>query len=88
MDKPFLLMAGLHYYPRGGTKDWIGRYATREEAEEAATALIRAKEADDFCADEWSYADERWVEIVDLRTWEATPKGVRLVRLMKDAKLP
>lgn len=62
MDKPFLLMAGMNYYPMEGTNDWIGRYATLEEAEEAAAALNREEEHDWRCID--------WVEIVDLRTWE------------------
>lgn len=33
MDKPYLLIAGLSYYPTGGTGDWIARFNTLEEAE-------------------------------------------------------
>lgn len=33
MNKPFLLIAGHQYYPSGGTKDWQGRFETREEIE-------------------------------------------------------
>ena len=37
MNKPFLLIGYDYYYPRGGTRDWIDRYETREEAEVAIT---------------------------------------------------
>lgn len=33
--KKFLLIAGDDYYPRAGTDNWIGCFATREEAENA-----------------------------------------------------
>ena len=40
--KKFLLIAGDDYYPRAGTDNWIGCFATREEAENA----IANEEAD------------------------------------------
>lgn len=35
--KRYLLIAGDNYYPQGGTEDWKGCYATREEAEARIT---------------------------------------------------
>ncbi len=34
MKKPYLLIAGDNYYPSGGTRDWIARFNTLEEAEQ------------------------------------------------------
>jgi hypothetical protein len=34
MDKPFLLIAGDHYYPSRGSEDWIARFETVSEARE------------------------------------------------------
>ena len=32
--KPYLLIAGCHYYPSHDTGDWIGCYETEKEAQE------------------------------------------------------
>jgi len=37
MRRPYLLIAGHGYYPQDGTKDWIGCYETKEEAESLMT---------------------------------------------------
>ena len=68
--KKFLLLAGENYYPGGKTDDWIGCFATREEAE---NAVIK---------EPWEYKGETrynkkingrdhidWYEIVDLDEW-------------------
>ena len=66
--KKFLLLAGVSYYPGIKTDDWIGCFATREEAENA----VIKKEP-------WKYKGETlkingrgyidWYEIVDLDEW-------------------
>lgn len=38
-DKPYLLFAGLYYYPSGGWHDYRGRFATLKEATTAAADL-------------------------------------------------
>ena len=68
--KKFLLLAGVSYYPGIKTDDWIGCFATREEAE---NAVIK---------EPWEYKGETryhlkingrdyvdWYEIVDLDEW-------------------
>lgn len=63
--KKFLLLAGFRYYPCPSTEDWIGCYATREEAEEqikidyskgVKRMLVNGKECE-------------WHDIVDLEGW-------------------
>jgi hypothetical protein len=74
--KKFLLIAGDDYYPRGDTGDWIGCFATREEAE---NAII--KEPYDGKLP-WEHENKTyyrykingrdhidWYEIVDLEEW-------------------
>ena len=39
MNKPYLLIAGDHYYPQGDTSDWIGCFSTYEEAREQVDGL-------------------------------------------------
>ena len=55
--KRFLLTAGLDYYPNYGTRDWIGCFETRQEAEEAFQELQLNKYKKD------------WYEIIDLNDW-------------------
>ncbi len=57
--KTYLLIAGYDYYPGSGTQDWIGCYATEEDAKEAVEKLKNAD--DDYGAD--------WFKIVDLKEW-------------------
>lgn len=68
MNKPFLLIAGDDYYPGGGTSDWIGCFATKEE--------IYVKELDNtytfgppITGYEIGGNEYDWYEIVDLRDW-------------------
>ena len=74
--KKFLLIAGDDYYPRGDTNDWIGCFATREEAE---NAIIKepyesklsweheSKTRYRYKTNDTDYVD--WYEIVDLDEW-------------------
>ena len=55
--KHYLLIAGYNFYPAPYTDDWIGCYATEEEAEEKLKELRQEK-----------YPVEWW-DIVDLRSW-------------------
>ena len=32
MNKPYLLIAGEHFYPSADTGDWVGCFSTYEEA--------------------------------------------------------
>ena len=75
MKKPYLLIAGYDYYPDFGTNnwnDWIGCFATREEAQ--SKIIDRSYEKGDIriskfeiidCGEKNSNRD--WVKIVDLR---------------------
>lgn len=82
--KPYLLIAGDNYYPDAYTGDWIGTFATREEAESAVRAekqtslFLRGplkgqvkKEWEEYRVNHPSYGDQRvdWYEIIDLRKW-------------------
>jgi hypothetical protein len=68
--KKFLLLAGDYYSPRQGTDNWIGCFATREEAE---NAII--KEPDEhkgktyykYKTNDTDYVE--WYEVVDLEEW-------------------
>lgn len=55
MKKPYLLLAGMGYYPSAYTGDWHGCFETRELAQQALDKLE-------------SYQKD-WFEIVDLRKW-------------------
>ena len=67
--KKFLLIASHDCYPGAGTDDWIGCFATREEAE---SVVIK---------EPWEYKGKThyhlkingvgyiWYEIVDLEEW-------------------
>ena len=63
MRKPFLLTAGDHYYPCCGTRDWIDRYETEEEAKEKWEEISSKSK--------YRYD---WYEIVDLRGWTPDPE--------------
>ena len=56
--KPYLLIAGDNHYPQSGTGDWIGCFATEEEAK-TIWETLKSKH-------KYSYD---WWEIVDLRWW-------------------
>ena len=58
--KTYLLIAGYDYYPGSGTQDWIGCYATEEDAKESVEKL---KSDDD------EYGSYDWFHIVDLKEW-------------------
>ena len=53
MKKPFLVFAGYDYYPAPGIRDYRGRYATKEEAQQAAEAEIEETLS--------------WAQVVDVR---------------------
>lgn len=57
--KRFLLIAGDNYYPRSGTREWIGCFETEEEAEKAYREC-------------YTYCD--WYQIIDLGDWIGLPK--------------
>ena len=69
--KPYLLIAGDKYYPDRADGDWVGRYETREEAEEMMTytsgkahswqVTQHPRYGKGYCVD--------WYEIIDLREW-------------------
>ena len=68
--KKFLLIAGDDYYPGAYTENWIGCFATREEAEnfiikepfeQKGEILYRYKTNDT------DYHD--WYDVVDLEEW-------------------
>ena len=69
--KPYLLIAGLQYYPDGADGDWIGCYKTREEAEammtytSGKTHLWQVAEHPDYGKN----YDVDWYRIIDLREW-------------------
>lgn len=85
MNKPFLLIAGLNYYPQSGTSDWIGCYETREEAESMVKKILIPKRVylsgprkgqvrdDEKHIDFYVYFidgyERDWYEVVDLREW-------------------
>ena len=74
MDRPFLLIMWNSYYPAAGTGDWLGRYATYEEAR---SKVVSAGECAARGFNVYRFADnppgfgtyEDWM-IVNLRTWE------------------
>lgn len=67
MNKPFLLIAGWDYYPIRGTGDWVGCFASYEEAEKMIEKVdgcyikIPIKKINNDTVD--------WYEIIDLREW-------------------
>jgi hypothetical protein len=62
--KYFLLTAGSNYYPESGTGDWIGFYATYEEALARVTP-----HSDSYCSCTIDNNYYDWFEIIDLSTW-------------------
>lgn len=60
MNKPYLLTAGVSYYPCQGDGDWVACFKTEEEAEAAFFALDAKEE---------TYDKYDWHEIIDLRKW-------------------
>ena len=62
--KYFLLTAGDYHYPLMGTEDWIGTYASYDDAHD------EVKEVDELWC-KYKIKGERydWFEIVDLRDW-------------------
>jgi len=83
MKKPYLLIAGSHYYPSADTGDWIACYETYEEAKEQVkfvehhTYYTKGKNKGEIKETRethevsgGSYVREcDWYEIVDLRDW-------------------
>ena len=84
MNKPYLLIAGDHYYPQGDTSDWIGCFSTYKEAREQVESVTthdyyaRGKNKGEIKSTHTSYVvkggeygarDCDWYEIVDLRRW-------------------
>lgn len=66
--KKFLLLAGASYYPGIKTDDWIGCFATREEAENAVIKKEPWKyEGETLKINGRGYID--WYEIVDIDEW-------------------
>ena len=59
-EKPFAAFYGAKYYPGEGWEDFIGAFATLDEAKERATAKLDMYE---------------WWQVVDLRTLEIAAKG-------------
>jgi hypothetical protein len=68
--KKFLLLAGEDYYPGGKTDDWIGCFATREEAESVVIKEpweYNGKTLYHLKINGVDYVD--WYEIADLEEW-------------------
>ena len=68
--KKFLLLAGENYYPGGKTDDWIGCFATREEAESVVIKEpweYKGTTLYSYKINGRDYID--WYEIVDLDEW-------------------
>lgn len=57
----FLLIAGDFYYPKNGTKDWIGTFKSQEEAQSQV----------EIGPEEYQINGKpyNWYEIVDLKKW-------------------
>ena len=72
-ERPFLLTAGEHYYPVGGSGDWKGTFATREAANKKALTL---KESEDHWVD--------WFYVIDLRKWAFPKEGEYCCSLKKE----
>lgn len=83
MNKPFLLIAGSHYYPSAYTDDWVGCYETYEEAKAQVELVQRhtyfkaGKNKGEVKSTQEAYLVHRedydrevdWFEIVDLNDW-------------------
>jgi hypothetical protein len=79
--KPFLLIANDNFYPRHGTRDWVGCFETREEAQAQVTKvshhdrITRGPRKGQIKSTWYTYKIENsphefdWFEIVDLRDW-------------------
>lgn len=77
--KKFLLIAGSSYYPQAYTDDWIGCYATEEEAK----SKVSIKETHEYFSKgprkgevketrkhyEIDGCEVDWYDIVDLEEW-------------------
>ena len=84
MSKPFLLIAGQIYYPKDGTSDWKGCFATEEEAQskiqriEKVKLISKGKRKGEVARTEVTFniGDENydWYEIVDLRDYTEEPQ--------------
>ena len=64
--KPFLLMAGHKYYPLSETKDWIGCYGTRSEAE---AQVFHNRDLSGWGEYTINGEDYEWYCIVNLIEW-------------------
>jgi hypothetical protein len=84
MNRPYLLIAGDHYYPQGGTSDWIGCFSTYEEALGQVQFVVshdyytKGKNKGEIKSTRTTYKVKGgeygargcdWYEIVDLRGW-------------------
>ncbi len=65
MKKPFLLIAGHHYYPGAGTGDWIGCFSTEGEA----ISLIKENGYITYESYTINEREYDWYKIIDLNTW-------------------
>jgi len=70
VPKRYLLLRGAYYYPRSETGDWVGAYATKEEAEDA----LHKERIKDKAISTWE-SEYMWSTIVDLYQW-IYPNGV------------
>jgi hypothetical protein len=68
MKKPYLLIAGDHYYPVSGTGDWIECFESYEDAYNSITVVEDepGKGCGQYIINDRTYA---WYDIVDLRNW-------------------
>lgn len=76
MRKRYLLIAGDNLYPQSGTKDWRGRFETREEIEdkifkvEHCSYFSKGKNKGEIESVYYTYNYDgrvfEWYEIVDL----------------------
>lgn len=80
--KPYLLIAGHHYYPESSTRDWKRTFETRAEIEqliekiEHTTEFTKGKnkgqinpEHTYYTYNIFGFGEYDWYDIVDLRDW-------------------
>ena len=66
MKKPYLLIAGHHYYPDSGTGDWIECFESYENAYNSITVVKDDRYYGSCIINGTKY---QWYDIVDLRNW-------------------
>jgi len=71
MKKRFLLIAGDECYP-AVTRDWVGFFETREEAERHVSEKPAQRLREAKITMNGHYREVDWYEIIDLESWKFT----------------